>query len=72
MVKIHTKAKRAFGLGTHTKRKAFLKNMTRKHRPKTFATQEGANKWAAAQGMKEGEYTLVPAKKNKRFMVSKS
>jgi len=40
------------------------------NRPKTFATAEGANKYAAdVMKLEENAYTLEPAKKNKKFKI---
>jgi hypothetical protein len=69
MGKIHTKAKRAFGLGTHVQHKNYLKKIPRKVRPKTFPSEEGAKKWAAENGMKDDSYSLKLVKKHKRYEI---
>ena len=55
MVKVHTRVKRRNGSATGLKS---LRTATRirKARPKSFASEDNANKWAEAQGIKN--YTL--------------
>ena len=43
--------------------------MIKINRPKTFNTKETANKWAAEHNLSPEQYTLKPAKRNKKFMV---
>jgi len=69
MNKIHTKVKRKFNLPTHIRQYRFFHPTDADHRPKTFASEELANKWAAGQGIKAGEYSLKRVKRNKRFEV---
>jgi hypothetical protein len=70
MVKIHTKIKRKYRLCTSF-RQTKLGEGKRKPRPKTFATEEGAKKWAFENELKEGSYDLIKVKKDKRFQVVK-
>ena len=69
MKKIHGRHKRLKGL-SRTKRHGFyLHNIKRHKRPKTFHTELAAKAHAQKLGIKEGSYTLVPAKKNKKLMI---
>ncbi|MBI2136669.1 hypothetical protein HYU06_06375 [Candidatus Woesearchaeota archaeon] len=69
MKKIHGRHKRLKGL-SRTKRHGFyLNNIKRHKRPKTFHTEQSANAAAEKLGLKQGSYTLVPAKKNKKLMI---
>ena len=65
--KIHTRAKRKLKLSTRYQHLAFLKSKFRKNRPKTFKTQESANKYAKEKGIEK--YKLVKAKKDKKFKI---
>ncbi len=67
---IHTRAKRKLKLSTKFQHKAFVKGIERKVRPRTFPTEESANKWATEQGIKG--YTLKKVKKDKRFQIVKN
>jgi hypothetical protein len=69
MKKIHTKVKRKFDLPTHIRQYLFFHPADVDHRPKSFASEELANKWASGQGLKQGEYSLKRVKHNKRFEV---
>jgi len=69
MNKIHTKVKRKFDLPTHIRQYRFFHPTDADHRPKTFASEELATKWAAGQGLKAGEYSLKRVKHNKRFEI---
>lgn len=69
MNKIHTKVKRKFNLPTHIRQYRFFHPTDADHRPKSFASEELANKWAAGQGLKAGDYSLKSVKRNKRFEV---
>ena len=69
MKKIHTKVKRKFGLSTHKSQYTFFHKVEKIHRPKSFASEELANKWATEQGLKAGQYTLKKVKHNKRFEI---
>jgi hypothetical protein len=69
MVKIHTRAKRNLGLSTH---RAYSKTISASHKkkgPKTFKTEEAANKYAEENGIKSFE--LKKVKKNKKFQIVK-
>ena len=68
--KNHTRAKRKTGLGTHKPHRARLRNMPRKVGPKTFKTEESANKYAEEKGIKKFE--LKKVKKNKKFQIVES
>lgn len=67
---IHTRAKRKLKLSTKFQHKAFVKGIERKVRPRTFATEEAANKWAAEKGITS--YTLKKVKKGKRFEIKQN
>jgi len=69
MNKIHTKVKRKFGLPTHIRQYRFFHPTDADHRPKSFASEELAKKWAGDQGLKAGEYSLKRVKRDKRFEV---
>ena len=69
MKKIHTKVKRKFNLPTHIRQYRFFHPVEEPHRPKSFASEELATKWASSQGLKAGEYSLKRVKRNKRFEV---
>jgi len=64
---MYTRRKRRLGLTTKFQHKAVKSGVIKKHRPKTFATKIGAEAWAQAQGLKN--YTILPAKRGKRFQV---
>ncbi len=51
--KVHTRTKRKFKMSSHTNYKVNVKGPTKKRRPKTFKTEEAANTWAKAQGLKD-------------------
>ena len=65
--KIHTREKRKTCLGTHKPHRARIKNIVRKVGPKTFKTEETANKYAEEKGIKNFE--LKKVKKNKKFQI---
>ncbi|GEM_PF-1957219 len=69
MAKIHTRIKRRLGLSTHLRHYLHFHPGTRRSRPKTFATEETANKWAAEHNLGPEQYFLKPAKNNKKFTV---
>ena len=69
MAKIHTRIKRRLGLSTHLRHYLHLHPGIKRNRPKTFTTEEGAHTWAAKQNLKPEQYSLKPAKYNKKFMV---
>ena len=65
--KIHTRAKRKLGFGTHLPHRAKLKNIPRKKGPKTFKTEESAKKHAQENKIKD--YELKKVKKDKKFQI---
>jgi hypothetical protein len=65
--KIHTRAKKKHGLGTHLPHRAKLKNIPRKVGPKTFKTEESAKKYAEENKIKN--YELKKVKKDKKFQI---
>ena len=65
--KIHTRAKKKLGLGTHLPHRARLKNIIKKKGPKTFKTEESAKTYAAKEGIKDFE--LEKVKKDKKFQI---
>ncbi len=65
--KPHTRMKRKFRLNTRHRHLAFLRGKFRENRPKTFKTEESANKHAKEKGIKK--YTLVKAKRDKKFKI---
>ena len=69
MAKIHTRIKRRLGLSTHLRHYLHLHPGIKRNRPKTFTTEESAHTWAAKQNLKPEQYSLKPAKYNKKFMV---
>ena len=70
MPKIHTRMKRKIGLSSTRKHQYYFHPAIKKNRPRTFKTEESANKWAAAHGLKPAEYSLNSVKKGKRFQVA--
>lgn len=69
MKKVHTRIKRRCGLSTFLNQYKFFHPGVKKHRPKTFKTEEGANEWALNHGLKPGQYYLKKVKRNKKFQV---
>lgn len=69
MKKIHGRHKRLKGLSRTKKHGFYLKNIQRHKRPKTFHTEQAAIAAAEKLGLKQGSYTLVPAKKNKKLQI---
>ena len=69
MKKIHTKIKRKFDLPTHMSQYRFFHKTEKPHRPKSFASEALADKWAAGSGLKPGQYSLKRVKHDKRFEV---
>lgn len=69
MKKIHTGVKRKFGLSRSLRHYRFFHPGIRKHRPKTFKTEESAHQWASKHGLKKEQYYLKSAKKGKKFQV---
>lgn len=68
MNKVHTKIKRKYGLSTHLNQYRFF-HPVKKHRPKTFKTEEAAHAWASNNGLKAEQYALKKVKRNKKFQV---
>ena len=69
MGKVHTKIKRKYGLTTSFRQKK-LGAGEKKPRPRTFSTEEAANKWAKEN--KIDSFTLKKVKKDKRFQIVKN
>jgi len=69
MVKMHTRIKRKTGLNTHFRHYRNSNSMTKINRPKTFNTEESAHACAAKQNLKPEQYSIKPAKRNKKFMI---
>jgi len=69
MAKIHTRIKRRYGLSTTQRHYPYFHGIEKKHRPKTFNTEEAANAWALKQGLKPGQYHIKKVKHNKKFQV---
>ncbi len=67
MKKIHTRAKRKRGHGTHLPHRSKILGIPRKKGPKTFKTEEAAKKHAEDNNIKK--YELKKVKKNKRFQI---
>ena len=67
MTKIHTRAKKKLGLGTHKPHKARIFNWSRKVRPKTFVSEDAAKNYALNNNIKK--YELKSVKKGKRFEI---
>jgi len=69
MRKIHTRLKRMHGLSTHKNWYYKFFHPEERIRPKTFKTEEAAHSWAKNNGIKEENYFLNPAKRNKKFQI---
>ena len=67
MKKVHTRVKRRLGLSTHLDHYEFFHPQMKKHRPKTFKTEDAAKIWAKSHGL--GQYSLKKVKHNKRFQI---
>ncbi|MBW3015936.1 hypothetical protein KY330_05940 [Candidatus Woesearchaeota archaeon] len=70
MPKLHTRQKRKLlgrGKGTSRKFRFMSKGIKRANRPKTFASEETAKKYAAEKGIKN--FALKVVKKAKRFQI---
>jgi len=61
--------KRKYGLSTHLRHYYSFHPSIKKHRPKTFKTEESANLWASDHGLKPEQYELKKVKHNKRFQI---
>jgi hypothetical protein len=70
MRKIHTRAKKKLGLGTHLSHRSRILNKSKKKGPKTFKTEEVAKKYAEDNNIKNFE--LKKVKKNKKFQIISS
>ena len=69
MGKINSRVKRRFGLSRTKNHYHFLHQGIKKHRPKTFKTEEKAHDYAKLQNLKPEQYYLKKVKKNKKFEV---
>ncbi len=69
MAKIHTRIKRRYGLSTTQRHYPYFHRIRKKHRPKTFKTEEAANAWALKQGLKPNQYYLKNVKRSKKFQI---
>lgn len=70
MKKIHTRAKRKWGLSTHLSQYRFFHpGPDKKNRPKTFKTEEAANAWALKNGLRTEQYNLKKVKRGKKFQI---
>lgn len=68
MVKIHSKEKRKWKIGTHLGgHRFFHANINKVNRYKTFKTEEKAIAWAKTNNLEN--YEVLPAKRNKKFKV---
>jgi len=70
MGKMHTRIKRRLGLTTSLSYGNKDQSLGKNRGPKTFKTEESAHKWAAENKIDKGKYTLVPAKKHKKFKIA--
>jgi len=70
MGKLHTRVKRKLGLTTSISYRKRNQGLVKKHGQRTFKTEETAHKWAAEHKLDKGKYTLVPAKKRKKFKIT--
>lgn len=73
MARINTKMKRLNRLSTTLRHTFFFKGGANpKKGDRTFKTAEGAEKWAVeVLKLKKSAYTIVPAKKDKKFKIEK-
>ena len=69
MAKIHTRIKRRYGLSTTHGHYTYFHGIEKKHRPKTFKTEEAANAWAFKHGLKPKRYYLKNVKRSKKFQI---
>ena len=67
MTKIHGNKKREYKLAAHKNHEKFFQGVVRARRPRTFNTEEAANKYAETH--KIGAFELKKVKKNKRFQI---
>jgi len=70
--KIHTRNKRMMAVATTFSHKRFLSSIPKKKGARTFSTKKQAEEYAKENNIKEGSYTIVPAKKDKRFKIEKN
>ena len=66
MPRLHTRVKRKLDITTSRRGK---KNATPKKGARTFSTEDQAKKYAEEKKIKD--YTIVPAKKGKRFKIER-
>ena len=66
---MHTRIKRKRGLTIHLKHYRNSNSMVKINRPKTFNTEESAHACAAKSNLKPEQYSIKPAKRNKKFMI---
>ncbi|MFC1769383.1 hypothetical protein ACFLZX_06500 [Nanoarchaeota archaeon] len=69
MAKIHTRVKRNYDLNSHNNHYKFFHPDEKVNGPRTFKTEEAANKYAAENKIKD--FTLEKVKHGKKFMISK-
>jgi hypothetical protein len=70
MARMYTKTKRKLELCTKFKHRFW--NIKGKNGPKTFTTIEKAKQYALkVLKLVEGKFSIIPAKKNKKFKVEK-
>jgi len=65
MVKMHTRAKRRLGIGTH--KRGNKPSVHKRKGPKTFPTEERAKEYAKENGI--SKFELKSVKKGKRFQI---
>ena len=70
MKKIHTRMKRHYRIRSHNNTYSFFHPKPALHQPKTFATEEGAHRWAQERGFMKGTYELKAVKQGKRLEVA--
>lgn len=72
MIKQHTRRKRNLGINSRRFKHRFIfTSVKKKNRPKTFSTEKMAHEHAKTLKLKENEYVVIKAKKNKRFQIKK-
>ena len=74
MVKVHTREKKKYGMGTHLNGKGVVyRNTVKKpNRPQTYKHEETAHKVAETSGLKKDDYVLVKQKRKKKFQIVKN
>ncbi len=69
-MKVHTRVKRMAGVRSRRFRhRFFFGSIKKKNRPKTFKTEGSARKYAEKKKLKTEDYSLIKAKKNKKFQI---